>query len=544
MVQRKRTAGTAAKRKSTRNQSTDPDVNTTKLATPEPHQEQTQPSPRKRSKTDNSTLKSNKDQDDTLLGEPTESFKAPVADATSLDNATQNTNALGSSQDPAKIPQPQLSLDIENIEKPNASPPDTTMRDESPTDEVSLKLEEVDIQTPRKVDQPVSVRAARSTRSRAKESTDVDITDELLAVATPGPTRRSTRAHKPKQIYDEEQVIDAAPQLKKPQPQKQSAKPKPTGKPAKTGVWSSQHLLTSKRSKIINAECNAIFNESTWGLFTDEEKEHLLSLLHPIDKEITIPDQDPSQPPPRIPSPLLWQNLNNDAFRSAFVELQDDLSTGAYEPAYVKKAEEALRQRLGPMADKVDDMKNKEFEEYWGQKQAVFFGDAGLSANITLYELCQQKMFKPGDIFEYKRSFQKTLVVEKICELVKVELSEDGPSARKRKDACTLTFRYPSGTSKFLAGNHDEDAPGEELSEKIQERDVTIQVNNLAQLEVAILDEDGTVKASDPEKYKQYPNANSWKQFMVRRNDEFLGSTFMMRQHYYEKSAAKQDVRF
>ncbi|KAF3902350.1 hypothetical protein AA313_de0206733 [Arthrobotrys entomopaga] len=542
MVQRKRTAGTAAKRKPTRNQSTDIDVNAAGIATPEPHQEQTQPSPRKKTKTDNndSTLKSNKTQDNNaLLGEPIEALKAPISDAASLDNATPDGDK-STSQDPANIPQPQLTLDTENIEKLNTSPPDTTMQDESPTDEVSLKLEGVDIQTPRKVAQPL--RATRSTRSRAKESKDVDMTDELALIATPEPPRRSTRSQKPKRMYDEEQVIDAVEQPKKPQPQKQTAKSKPTGKPAKTGVWSSQHLLTSKRSKIINAECNAIFNESTWGLFTDEEKDQLLSLLHPIDKEITVPDQDPDKPPPRIPSPLLWQNLNNDAFRSAFAELQDDLSTGAYEPAYVKKAEEALKQRLGPMADKVDDMKNKEFEEYWGQKQAVFFGDAGLSANVTLYELCQQKIFKPGDIFEYKRSFQKTLVVEKVCELVKVELSEDGPSARKKKDACTLTFKYPAGTRKFLAGNHDEDAAGEGISGENQDKDITIQVNNLAQLEVAILDEDGTVKASDPEKYKQYPNANAWKQFMVRRNDEFLGSTFTMRQHYYEKSAARQDA--
>ncbi|KAF3931530.1 hypothetical protein ABW19_dt0206767 [Dactylella cylindrospora] len=297
-----------------------------------------------------------------------------------------------------------------------------------------------------------------------------------------------------------------------------------------------------------------IFNEDMWSLFTEDEKNELVSLLHPIDSEITDPNADPANPPPRIPTPILFQNLNNDAFRSAFAELQDDLATGSYEPGYVKKAHEALEQRLGPMADAVDDIKNKEFEEYWGQKQAVFFGDAGEAANVTLYELCQQRLFKSGDIFEYKRGFQGGLMVEKVLELLKVELLEDGPGVKKKKDACTLTFRCPPGTNKFLAESPvgtfngesagSEDADGEasihaENNENGGKKDIILQVHSLAQLDTVILDEDGTVKAADPEKYKKYPAGNSWKTFTVRRNDEFLGSVFMMRQRYYEKSAAK-----
>ncbi|EWC44572.1 hypothetical protein DRE_06653 [Drechslerella stenobrocha 248] len=284
-----------------------------------------------------------------------------------------------------------------------------------------------------------------------------------------------------------------------------------------------------------------IFNENTWGLFSDEEKNELLSLLHPIDSEITDPDHDPANPPPRIPTPILFQNLNNDAFRTAFAELQDDLATGSYEPSYIKKAEEALQARLGPLADKVDDMKNKDFEEYWGQKQAVFFGDAGGATNITPYELCQRKVFRAGDQFEYKRTFQGGPTVEKVCEFDGAELLEDGATARKKKDACTMTFRYPAGTRKFLVGQHegdDKDAGEGSSKSTTVGRDITIQVNTLAQLEFAILDEDGTVKASDPVKFKKYPSANAWKVFTVRRKDENLGSTFMMRQNYYEKTMA------
>ncbi|KAK6529579.1 hypothetical protein TWF281_008750 [Arthrobotrys megalospora] len=537
MVQRKRATGSAAKRKSTRNQKEpDPEVDAQNAGDieEEPQAENPESSPRKKAKTG----KLPPVDEDMIREESMQDVQSSAPYATSRDDANHEDYAAEAS------PQfkPQLDLPLEENE--DNEPVDTDMHVESPLAEVSQKLEDVDIETSsqRQRIEPTPVakatRSTRSTRSKGGQQGDDNMTDELAALAAPEP-RRSGRSRKANPMYDEDKYLDTAEkQLEQPPP-----KIKTPGKAPKSGVWSVNHLLTSKRSKIINAECNMIFNENTWGLFTEEEKTELRSLLHPIDTEITFPDQDPDGPPPRIPTPELFQNLNNDAFRTAFAELQDDLATGSYEPAYIKKAEEALRLRLGPMADRVDDMKNREFEEYWGQKQAVFSGDAGLSAGVTLYELCQQKALRPGDMFEYKRSFQGGLVVEKVCEFYDVELSEDGPGARKKKDACTMTLRYPSGTRKFLVNGKD-DGPGEGTSAAASEKakkDIAIRVNSLAQLEVAILDEDGTVKASDPEKYaKQYPNGNAWKQFMVRRNDEFLGSVFTIRQTYYEKKAAQE----
>ncbi|KAK6511554.1 hypothetical protein TWF481_000469 [Arthrobotrys musiformis] len=521
MAQKKRTTGPASKRKSARNAKEPvPEVDDHDVGDigEEPTRDILHQSPRKKAKTEKSSLVD----EDAAKEEPMHDVES------SAPSATAGVSPKGT--------------EAEGVESADAD-----MQADSPLAEVSQQLEEVDIETPRKQKKveptPIgrTTRSTRSTRSKANEQEDTNMVDELADFAAPEAPRRSGRARKANPVYDEDKYLDTAgKQLEQPSPKR-----KALGKAAKGGVWSATHLLTSKRSKIINAECNMIFNENTWGLFTDEEKDQLLSLLHPIDKEVTFPDQDPDLPPPRIPTPELFQNLNNDAFRTAFAELQDDLATGSYEPAYIKQAEEAMRLRLGPMADKVDDVKNNEFEEYWGQKQAVFIGDAGLSAGITLYELCQQKMLRPGDIFEYKRTFQGGITIEKVCGLDSVELSEDGAGAKKKRDACIMTFRYPSGTRKFLVGNRDDDV-GEGSSTKPpekadHEKDLTIQIYNLAQLEVALLDEDGTLKASDPGKYgKQYPHGNAWKQFVVRRNDEFLGSVFTIRQGYYEKKAARE----
>ncbi|RVD83295.1 uncharacterized protein DFL_007690 [Arthrobotrys flagrans] len=541
MVQRKRVTGSSAKRRSTRNiKEPDPEVHVHNAEDieEEPQTENLEPSPRKKAKTE----KSSPVEEETEREEPMHDVESSAPPATGGDDANQEGDVAGSIQgSPGSKPQLHLS----HKETKGKEPVDTDMEAESPLDEVSQQLEDVDIETPRKQKKieptPVAraTRSPRSTRSKRNEQVDTDMVGELADLTAPEPPRRSARARKGKPEYDEDKYLDAAEkQLEQPPPKIKTPRKAPKG-----GVWSADHLLTSRRSKIITAECNMIFNENTWGLFTEEEKTELLSLLHPIDTEITFPDQDPALPPPRIPTPELFQNLNNDAFRTAFAELQEDLETGSYEPAYVRKAEEALRLRLGPMADRVDDVKNNEFEEYWGQKQVVFFGDAGLSAGITLYELCQQKMLRPGDVFEYKRTFQGGITVEKVCELDSVELAEAAQGVKKKRDASILTFRFPSKARKFLVGNREDD-PGEGASAKAAEqvdKDIAIQVNNLAQLEVAILDEDGTVKASDPEKYaKQYPNGNAWKQFMVRRNDEFLGSVFTIRQEYYEKKAARE----
>ncbi|KAK6334950.1 hypothetical protein TWF718_010391 [Orbilia javanica] len=544
MVQKKRGTGSASKRKTTRNTKeldSELHVHDADDIGVDPQTENPAPSPRKKAKTERLPLV----EDEAGREEPMHDVgsSAPLATSSGDANQLQEGDIAGGTQASSQ----SKSQSHQYLkETKGGGLVDTDMEAGSPLAEVSQQLEDVDIETPRKQKKSDSApttkttRSTRSTRSKGNKLGDADMVDELANVATSESPRRSGRARKAKPEYDEDKYLDAAErQLEQPSP-----KTKISGKALKGGVWSANHLLTSKRSKIITAECNMIFNENTWGLFTEEEKTELLSLLHPIDTEITFPDQDPALPPPRIPTPELFQNLNNDAFRSAFAELQEDLASGSYEPTYVKKAEEALNLRLGPMADKVDDVKNKEFEEYWGQKQAVFFGDAGLSAGITLYELCQQKMLRSGDVFEYKRSFQGGLLVEKVCELDSVQLAEAAPGVKKKKDACILTFRYPSGTKKFLVGGRDDDlgeGTSSRAAEKI-ERDITIQVNSLAQLEVAILDEDGTVKASDPIKYaKQYPNGNAWKQFTVRRNDEFLGSVFTIRQGYYEKKAAREE---
>lgn len=107
---------------------------------------------------------------------------------------------------------------------------------------------------------------------------------------------------------------------------------------------------------------------------------------------------------------------SNQVFKDSLVEFQDDLIQGRYELSYITEAANARKARLEGAVDKYKD---GQYELFWGQRQQ-FGMIAGAAANIKLPELIQKGLLKAGDIWAYKRTFEKIVTLEKevtVCNL-------------------------------------------------------------------------------------------------------------------------------
>lgn len=142
-------------------------------------------------------------------------------------------------------------------------------------------------------------------------------------------------------------------------------------------------------------------NPKAWECLEEEEKRELLSLLpghiHPN------PDPDPDNPDAKIP-PLPERFLRYDNnWRAALRHFQNDLESGRYKPEWQRQARQAVRERA---EGKFDDFKEREFEQFWGQKQKINHGViAGESSKVKLETLVQHGMVQVGDVWKYSRVF-------------------------------------------------------------------------------------------------------------------------------------------
>ena len=93
---------------------------------------------------------------------------------------------------------------------------------------------------------------------------------------------------------------------------------------------------------------------------------------------------------------------NND-FKGAVRQFQEDLASGKCDPLWIEEAALAMEERA---AGKFDAWKEKEFEEFWGQKQKLDHSViAGESAKLRLDVLLKNNYFKVGDEWSYSRVF-------------------------------------------------------------------------------------------------------------------------------------------
>ncbi|KAI4102652.1 MAG: hypothetical protein LQ345_007363 [Seirophora villosa] len=197
----------------------------------------------------------------------------------------------------------------------------------------------------------------------------------------------------------------------------------------------SKHLQTADSEKAVvsltpgpglkGSLADFFSNESNWAQIPDSEKDFIRDLL-PSHLEL---NEDGS-----IPTSF-WKHSSE--FRLDCRNLQEDLRSGRMDPEWQRQAAQAMEERA---AGKFDDFKEREFEEYWGQKQKVDSTVlAGNASRVKLDELLREGLFKMGDMWCFDYTWGRgadAIRVEKECKIVEI----DGKS---------ITLAIPSRQLKF-----------------------------------------------------------------------------------------------
>jgi hypothetical protein len=140
-----------------------------------------------------------------------------------------------------------------------------------------------------------------------------------------------------------------------------------------------------------------------WNCLDESDKQEILALLpadiHP-ETELQ-PDSQEQKIPPLPASFLRYSNNWRDGLR----QFQLDLENGRYDPEWLRQAEKARKQRE---SGDFDTFKEREFEQFWGQKQnfnkRLLAGD---SAKIKLSELVEHGVIQLGDVWRFRFGFGK-----------------------------------------------------------------------------------------------------------------------------------------
>lgn len=149
-----------------------------------------------------------------------------------------------------------------------------------------------------------------------------------------------------------------------------------------------------------------------WNCLEENEKREILALLpadvHP---EAQIIADDSSAKIPPIPDNFIRYSNN---WRDGVRQFQLDLENGRYDPEWLKQAQEARERReMGEF----DNFKEREYEQFWGQKQKVFNAAlAGESARVRLGTLITEGVIQLGDIWRFYFVFGRgpgRIVIEK-----------------------------------------------------------------------------------------------------------------------------------
>ncbi|KAJ5437388.1 hypothetical protein N7445_005932 [Penicillium cf. griseofulvum] len=203
-----------------------------------------------------------------------------------------------------------------------------------------------------------------------------------------------------------------------------SSRARTARRPAARGKWSEEHLLTSDKSLLIDLDLvKLLAHPEAWNCLEESEKREILDLLppdvHPQAQD-TLSDPDAKLPP--IPDSFIRYSNN---WRDGVRQFQLDLQNGRYDPEWLHQAQEARQQRE---KGDFDDFKEREYEQFWGQKQKAIWGH--------LPE-------KLGDIWKFYYVYGRgpgKIVIEK-------EVRVHG------RDGAKLTFAIPPGERVFLRSN-------------------------------------------------------------------------------------------
>lgn len=161
-------------------------------------------------------------------------------------------------------------------------------------------------------------------------------------------------------------------------------------------------MLTAFKGKLAD-----FFNDpEIWSQVSESDKDYIRSLLPPfveLNDDGSIPES-------------FWKY--NTEFRSQCRYLQEDLRVGRMDPEWQRQAYQAMKERA---EGKFDSWKEKEFEEFWGQKQKVASNAlAGHASKVQLEELLNKGLFQVGDMWTFSYTFRKgstKIPVEKECKV-------------------------------------------------------------------------------------------------------------------------------
>jgi hypothetical protein len=155
-----------------------------------------------------------------------------------------------------------------------------------------------------------------------------------------------------------------------------------------------------------------MISEDVWNLLDDDEKAFCMEAVYESDKVYETTDPGDIGKPDNKKAmlrPDFW--TDNPALKEGFRNYQENLANGRYDPKFVAAATDAREKR---MAGEFDDFKDKNFEEFWGQKQKLASDSiAGETSKIKIQTLVEHKMLRVGDVFSMRRSFQGGTTIAK-----------------------------------------------------------------------------------------------------------------------------------
>ncbi|KAL8951150.1 MAG: hypothetical protein Q9222_002857 [Ikaeria aurantiellina] len=243
---------------------------------------------------------------------------------------------------------------------------------------------------------------------------------------------------------------------------------------AKRDPYSLEELLTSEKSALIDIDLHgklaAFFSSpSRWAEISSADQNFIRSLLPP---HVELNDDG------SIPTSF-WKY--NSEFRLNCRNLQEDLRSGRMDPEWQRQAHQAMKERA---AGKFDAFKEREFEQYWGQKQKVDYNYlAGHASKVRLEELLKAGLFKEGDVWSFDHTFGRgdnAVTIQKECKIVKLTDK-------------TVTVAIPPGQLRF-ARRHEHVLPSDQADDvAYKDEDTTSRVENTAD-EDPVIDEASTME--------------------------------------------------
>ncbi|KAJ5545492.1 hypothetical protein N7461_007796 [Penicillium sp. DV-2018c] len=208
-------------------------------------------------------------------------------------------------------------------------------------------------------------------------------------------------------------------------------------KAAARGKWSKEQLLTSDKSPLIDLDLvKLLAHPDAWNCLEESEKREILDLLppdvHPEAQAITD-DSDTKIPP--IPDSFIRYSNN---WRDGVRQFQIDLGNGRYNTEWLHQAQQARQQREN---GEFDEFKEREYEQFWGQKQRVHWSaSAGKSARVKLRTLIDEGVIQVGDVWRFSYVYGKgadRIVIDKETRIHEIK-------------GAKLTFAIPPGERVFL----------------------------------------------------------------------------------------------